>query len=208
MAKGKNSEYVLNFLPKHLEKMIAYTEENVTTRMSLLQEKLQPLKEAEEYYNNLKREYDDIESKLNEDKSFLQALTGLRENKSDYKSIRVLRTTSSLSKPVVERSNFAWQDAAVKVLTKAEKYLTPLTLWENVVKEFPEVRKKFVTKTKESQLKHTFIHNMTRVCERTLEKGEGILVSYNERIGLFEWTDDDMVPEPKYVKHFMGHQKA
>src|SRR5690606_11651513 len=70
----KKTGTTLSLTENHSIKLISKIEEDVSLQMSILQEKLIPLQEAEQMYTELKKEYDELSGELEDNKLLLETL--------------------------------------------------------------------------------------------------------------------------------------
>jgi hypothetical protein len=204
MNKVSKDYYALNLTDKQTDRLITKVEADITILMQEISTKTGPLREAEQYYMELKREHDAIQDELNDSKSLLEALTRFKTNARGSKEIRVLRTTSVTESKEKKRRHFKWIQMAIEVLTKEDKYMSHEELWKKMLTSFPEIEKAFNgDKQKLNQVKNTTFHNFNRACEESRKNNSGKLIDYQKKIGLFGWTLDNLAPDPQHIKEFM-----
>ena len=202
--KGLKDFYALSLSENQTGKLISKLEADITEQLKDLNNKLGPMKEAEEMFEMLKEEVDKLQSELDENKSLLEALTRFKNNDKSNKELRVIRTTSvNDDKPRQER-RFRWLDMIEELLRKKDHFLSKEEIYNTLLKSNPEILESTGgNRTKQSVLKNTVLNNLDRACKLTRQKNKGRVIEYKEKIGLFEWVLDDFTPDPQHIKQFM-----
>jgi hypothetical protein len=204
MNKVSKDYYALNLTDKQTDRLITKVEADITILMQEISTKTGPLREAEQYYLELKREHDTIQGELDDSKSLLEALTRFKTNARSTKEIRVLRTTSVTEAKEKQKRYFKWIQMAIEVLTKEDRYMSHEELWKKMLQTFPEIEQTFGgNKSRIAQVRNTTFHNFNRACEESRKNNSGKLIDYQKKIGLFGWTMDDLVPDAQHIKEFM-----
>lgn len=202
--------YALNLTDSQTDKLISKIEADVTIQLQQLQEKKEPLNEAEQYYLSIKSEYIKIEEELNDNKSLLEALVRFKKNPRGSKEIRVIRTTSNLESKERNQRYFRWVAMAMDILREKDRFLMGDELFRLILDSNPEIANSVGhDKHKLNAIKKTTLGNFMRSCEETRKNNRGKLIDYKNKFGLFEWMMDDFTPDPLHIKAFMhGNQNV
>lgn len=194
---------VLNLTEEMVNRLILKTENAIRELSELAQSKLEPLKEAADFYFPLKLEMDGITDQVEKEKQTLAALIGFRDNKNERKNIRVYKSISNTDPSVKKKrgKRFPFTAGAIEVLRTEQKFLSPEMLVQKVFDRYPEWKIIFQNgreRAEKTKLKNNYI---------TIARGiHGIkklkIKIYEEKIGLAEWMNGS-TPLPKYLPSFM-----
>ncbi|HEY4062356.1 MAG TPA: hypothetical protein VGM30_10670 [Puia sp.] len=202
---------VLNLTEKQVDKFIEIAEADVAAGLVLLQEKQVPYKEAEQLFIEAKADYDTASTKLSENKLLLEELVRYRNNKRGDKDLRVLRATSNLDQPRPQQvKEFKWLPLAVGVLSELNRFVSPDDLYIIILQKNPEIQKSIDKKKARKEFRSRVTATLKKACEINpkRKRGKQQIVVYKEKIGLFEWVDEEMIPKPSFMKDFMFRNLA
>ena len=201
--------YALNLNERQTNKLITKIETDIAAQLAVLNSKLEPLKEMEQMYFELKQEYDALNVDLEDNKRLLESLVRFESNPTKDKELRLLRTTSNNDQKNKDRQqrNFKWIQMVVDVLEQHDHFMTFDEIFSHIIKHNQTDKQTFGHDSRKiNQVRLNTQHNVHRACEECRKNNRGRLIDYNKKIGLFSWVLDDNTPEPKYIKHFM-HDK-
>lgn len=163
--------------------------------------------ELQQKYFDEKQKIEDLESELNSNKSLLETLARTNGGNKDVNNL--MRTKSHNDSK--GKNKFRWPKEFEIVLKTEQRFMSYESLFEAMKKKYPaEVA---------ALAKNTFwatrnmILKSIKAAKERIGAGEKLyanatpLIEYKELIGLREWTDDNFVPLPQYIKQFMYADK-
>lgn len=196
--------YALTLNESQTAKLISNIEAEITELMNQLNEKLTPLKEAEELYTMLKEETDKLQKELDDNKLLLEALSRFKNNDKSNKELRILRTTSFNDQKPKQQRKFRWLDMIEDLLRREDRFLSKDEIFDTLLKENSSILESVGgNRSKLTVMRNTVLNNLDRACKITRQKNKGRVIEYKEKIGLFEWVLDDFTPDPQHIKQFM-----
>lgn len=196
--------YALTLNESQTAKLISNIEAEITELMNQLNEKLTPLKEAEELYTMLKEETDKLQKELDDNKLLLEALSRFKNNDKSNKELRILRTTSFNDQKPKQQRKFRWLDMIEDLLRREDRFLSKDEIFDTLLKENSSILESVGgSRSKLTVMRNTVLNNLDRACKITRQKNKGRVIEYKEKIGLFEWVLDDFTPDPQHIKQFM-----
>jgi len=196
--------YALTLNESQTAKLISNIEAEITELMNQLNEKLTPLKEAEELYTMLKEETDKLQKELDDNKLLLEALSRFKNNDKSNKELRILRTTSFNDKKPKQQRKFRWLDMIEDLLRREDRFLSKDEIFDTLLKENSSILESVGgNRSKLTVMRNTVLNNLDRACKITRQKNKGRVIEYKGKIGLFEWVLDDFTPDPQHIKQFM-----
>lgn len=196
--------YALTLNESQTAKLISNIEAEITELMNQLNEKLTPLKEAEELYTMLKEETDKLQKELDDNKLLLEALSRFKNNDKSNKELRILRTTSFNDQKPKQQRKFRWLDMIEDLLRREDRFLSKDEIFDTLLKENSSILESVGgSRSKLTVMRNTVLNNLERACKITRQKNKGRVIEYKKKIGLFEWVLDDFTPDPQHIKQFM-----
>lgn len=196
--------YALTLNESQTAKLISNIEAEITELMNQLNEKLTPLKEAEELYTMLKEETDKLQKELDDNKLLLEALSRFKNNDKSNKELRILRTTSFNDQKPKQQRKFRWLDMIEDLLRRKDRFLSKDEIFDTLLKENSSILESVGgSRSKLTVMRNTVLNNLERACKITRQKNKGRVIEYKKKIGLFEWVLDDFTPDPQHIKQFM-----
>jgi hypothetical protein len=182
---------VLHLNEKMIVDLIGKVENSIFENSIKMEAIAGPLKEAEDKYLPLKKQYTVLETANAEDQKTLAVLIGYRDNKNLRKEIRVHRSLTNATPVKPRRERLPLQPAAIQVLNNEKRFLSPETLVNKILELNPAWKPRFPNKGDINKV----IENMKLSVKRDNPK----LVLYNDKFGLPSWMSNGSV-KPEYLQ--------
>lgn len=207
------------FDAEELKALIKLQEEAVLVKEIEVEDAAKPYQEIEEEYNHIHLQLKAAGALLQDRRDALKKAQrtlaklqdmhagkrgGLMYQKNHQAELEEQPTREPVvtqDKPEPKKKRFNWQEAAIQVLTKADRLIEVNKLFDKILHHVPAYQQAFnaMTASVKSATRTNAVRSLTDAATREHKQGEKRFGYHKGCIGLVDWFEADGTPKVKYT---------